>query len=377
MTEPEPLWQVDRTWVRRGKRRLSYFSGCDYFRLASHPKVLAALQAGVGRFGLNVAASRLTTGNHVLYGQLEKRLADFFEADAAVVVSGGYLSNLVVAQALAGIFSHALIDRESHPSLADAARFLDCPLLQFAHRSPHDVARAIRRCGPESKLILLTDGMFARDGSTAPLADYLAVLPKDAELLVDDAHGAGTLGAAGKGTLEHAQVARRRIIQTVTLSKAFGVYGGAILGTAALRRRIFQQSHLFAGSTPLPLPLANAALAALDILKKDESLRQRLADKSNYVKSKLRAAGLPLPETPGPIISIRSESARRRAGLRRRLLDADIYPPFVKYPGGAASGYFRFAISSEHTRGQLDQLIQVLSQWITSPAGGRAGSGLH
>ncbi len=335
MTEPEPLRQVDRTWVRCGKRRLSYFSGCDYFRLASQPKVLAALQAGVGRFGLNVAASRLTTGNHVLYGELEKRLAVFFEADAAVIVSSGYLSSLVVAQALAGKFSHALIDRESHPSLADAARFLE-----------------------------LTDGMFARDGSTAPLPEYLAVLPKDAELLVDDAHGAGTLGATGKGTLEHAQVGRRRIIQTVTLSKAFGVYGGAILGTAALRRRIFKHSQLFAGSTPLPLPLANAALAALDILKTDKSLRQRLADKSDYVKIALRAAGLPLPEAPGPIISIRPERARRRAGLRRRLLDAGIYPPFIKYPGGAASGYFRFVISSEHSRGQLEQLIQILSQWI-------------
>ena len=371
MTEPEPLRQVDRTWVRCGKRRLSYFSGCDYFRLASHPKVLAALQAGVGRFGLNVAASRLTTGSHVLYGELEKRLAVFFEADAAVIVSSGYLSNLVVAQALAGKFSHALIDRESHPSLADAARFLHCPLLEFGHRSPQDLARAIRRCGPESKLILLTDGMFARDGSTAPLPEYLAVLPKDAELLVDDAHGAGTLGATGKGTLEHAQVGRRRIIQTVTLSKAFGVYGGAILGTAALRRRIFQHSHLFAGSTPLPLPLANAALAALDILKTDKSLRQRLADNSDYVKNALRAAGLPLPEAPGPIISIRPERARQRARLRRRLLDAGIYPPFIKYPGGAASGYFRFVISSEHSRGQLEQLIQILSQWSRSPAGGR------
>src|SRR6266567_3211367 len=331
MPEPEPLRQVDRTWVRCGKRRLSYFSGCDYFRLASHPEVLAALQAGVGRFGLNVAASRLTSGNHVLYGELEKRLAVFFEADAAVIVSSGYLSNLVVAQALAGKFSHALIDEESHPSLADAARFLHCPLLQFGHRSPQDLARAIRRCGPESKLILLTDGMFARDGSTAPLPEYLAVLPKDAELLVDDAHGA-----------------------------------------AALRRRIFQHSHLFAGSTPLPLPLANAALAALDILKTDKSLRQRLADNSDYVKNALRAAGLPLPEAPGSIISIRPERARQRARLRRRLLDAGIYPPFIKYPGGAASGYFRFVISSEHSRWQLEQLIQILSQWSRSPAGGRA-----
>jgi len=78
MTEPEPLQQVNRTYVRLRQRKLSYFSGCDYFRLASHRRVLAALQTGVREYGLNVAASRLTTGNHILYQELETELADFF-----------------------------------------------------------------------------------------------------------------------------------------------------------------------------------------------------------------------------------------------------------------------------------------------------------
>src|SRR5437870_3658525 len=116
MTEPEPLQQLDRTYVRFRDRKLSYFSGCDYFRLASHPKVIAALQAGGRKYGLNVAASRLTTGNHVLYRQLEQRLADFFDAEDALLVSTGYLANLVVAQALARNCSHALIDEKAHPS---------------------------------------------------------------------------------------------------------------------------------------------------------------------------------------------------------------------------------------------------------------------
>src|SRR5436190_3565538 len=106
MTEPTPLQQIDRTFVRVGERRLSYFSGCDYFRLASHPKVQAAMQIGLKKYGLNVAASRLTTGNHILYGQLERELALFFGAESALLVSTGYLTNLIVAQALAGSLSH-------------------------------------------------------------------------------------------------------------------------------------------------------------------------------------------------------------------------------------------------------------------------------
>src|SRR5258706_155532 len=92
------LQQMDRTHVLSQGRKLSYFGGCDYFRLASHPAVLRAVRAGLERFGLNVAASRLTTGNHRLYEQLERELAYFFHAERAVLVANGYLTNLVVTQ---------------------------------------------------------------------------------------------------------------------------------------------------------------------------------------------------------------------------------------------------------------------------------------
>jgi hypothetical protein len=209
MTEPEPLQQLDRTYVQFKNRKLIYFSGCDYFRLASHPRVLAAARNAINQYGLNVAASRMTTGNHVLYGELERRLSKFFGAADTLLVATGYITNLVVAQALTGNFSHVLIDERAHPSLHDAARFFDCPVLNFRHQEAEDVAGSVRRCGPGAGIILLTDGMSYSNGSTAPLGEYLAVLPKDAWMLVDDSHGAGVLGKTGKGTLEHAGVPRK------------------------------------------------------------------------------------------------------------------------------------------------------------------------
>jgi 7-keto-8-aminopelargonate synthetase-like enzyme len=360
MTEAESLQQVDRTCVRYRGRKLSYFSGCDYFRLASHPAVLEAMRDGLKKFGLNVAASRVTTGNHELYERLERRVAEFFDAQDALLLPSGYMTNMVVAQALAGSFSHALIDERAHVCLWDAAQFLNCPVLKFKHRDPNDLARAIRRCGIAPKPVLLTDGMFARDGSAAPLRAYLEILPKGAVILVDDAHGAGVLGQTGKGTLELECVGRRQIIQNITLSKAFGVYGGVVLGTRGLRKKILAKSRLFAGTTPLPLPLANAALAAVEILKSDKSLRQRLVRNAEYVKGALRAAGFQLPTAPGPIVPLHLRHPREAAKLKQALLKARIYPPFVKYPGGPAKGYFRFVLSSEHSQEQLDNLLKVL-----------------
>lgn len=360
MIEPDPLQQVERTFVLWRGQKLSYFSGCDYFRLSSHPKVAQALVDGLNQFGLSVAASRLTTGNHSLYRRLEQRLAGFFLVESALLTPTGYVANLVVAQALAGRYSHVLIDEAAHPSLHDASNLFECPVLRFEHQSPSNLAAAVRRCGPGSRLILLTDGMFSRDGSVAPLKQYARILPKDASLLVDDAHGAGVLGSRGRGSLEHTG-ARGRIFLTITLSKAFGVYGGAILGPASLRGKILQRSRLFLGSTPLPLPLVGAALQSLSILETDRALRPRLTKNIRVVRRNLRRAGLRVPETPGPIFALVAAQPSAAERIKRLLLTKGIYPPYIRYPGGPESGYFRFVISSEHTEAQLENLVKAVS----------------
>lgn len=360
MNLPEPLQQIDRTYVRVGKRQLSYFAGCDYFRLASHPKVLRALNEGVKKYGLNVAASRMTTGNHELYGKLEKSLTQFFGSESAVLVSNGYVTNLIVAQALAGNFSHVLIDEKAHPSLLDAAQFFDCPILKFKHRDVEDLARVISRIGKDTKPILLADGMFSHDGSLTPLKSYLKILPRNSVLLVDDAHGAGTLGKTGKGTVEIENIPRNRVIQTITLSKAFGVYGGAILGSRDLREKILARSRMFGGSTPLPLPLANAALIAIQVLRADKTLRQRFVQNVSYVKGELHKAGLEISGPPSPLVAIFPKSDREADALKSKCVANGVFPSFIKYHGGPKNGYFRFAISSEHTQKQLDALLKAL-----------------
>jgi 7-keto-8-aminopelargonate synthetase-like enzyme len=360
--EPEPLHQIDRTYVLWRRRKLSYFSGCDYFRLSSHPKVHRALIDGLKRYGLSVAASRMTSGNHTLYVTLEKRLARFFKAEAALLVPSGYVANVVVAQALAGQFSHALIDEAVHPSLRDAAEALEVPILKFPHRSPAAVLAVVNRCGEGCRPILLTDGMFSHNGTVAPLKEYLAALPQDAALLVDDAHGAGVLGVKGCGTVELSEVGRRRVIQTVTLSKALGVYGGAILGSSSLRQKLAARSRLFVGSTPLPLPLVSAVAQSLAILETDQSLRSRIFRHTTYLRNVLLGAGVPVPQNPGPIIALTAKRPGAVPKIRNALLEAAIYPPFIHYPGGPPSGYFRFVLSSEHTVAQLEDLAQVFTR---------------
>jgi 7-keto-8-aminopelargonate synthetase-like enzyme len=358
-TLPAPLQQVDRTYVRVNGRRLTYFAGCDYFRLASHPRVLRAFKEGLDLFGLSVSASRATTGNHDAYLALERDLAAFFGAEAALLTISGYMANLAVAQAVAGSFSAAFIDNQAHSSLWDAAQLLKCPVRPFRHRDPQDLTRRMAR-HPTPRPLLLTDGMFPHNGAVAPLKAYLATLPRKAMLLVDDAHAAGILGSTGKGTTELAGVPRRRVIQTVTLSKALGGFGGAILGSTSLSAQVASQSGIWSGSTPVPLPLACAARESLQILREDPEMRARLHRSAGTVREALRNAGVAVPDTPGPIISLRPRRPSDGLEIKRRLLRAGIHPPFIRYRSGPPAGYFRFAISSEHSERQLVSLAKVL-----------------
>lgn len=356
-----PLQQVDRVFVRHRGRLLVYFGGCDYLRLASHPAVLAASREAAGTQTLNVAASRVTTGNHPLYAALEQDLAAWFRAGAALLVPSGYTTNLIVVQGLEGEATHALLDARAHGSLGDAARWLGCPTRVFRHRDPADLRRSLRRLPSDARPLVLTDGLFARDGAIAPLAEYLEVLPRTGWLLVDDAHGVGVLGGRGGGTPEHCGVRSDRLIQTCTLSKAFGAYGGVILARRPLVGRIAGRSRQFAGSTPLPPPFAAAARAALGILRSDPTLRARLAGNVRVVKGALRDAGMPQADTPCPVIAVKAASPGMSRRLRSALLRRGIYPSLIRYPGGPPAGYFRFALSSEHSREQLDRLVAALS----------------
>jgi len=186
-------------------------------------------------------------------------------------------------------------------------------------------------------------------------------MPEDALFLVDDAHAAGVCGTKGRGSVEHGKLSRNRVIQTVTLSKAFGVYGGVILASPKWHELILAKSRVLVGNTPLPLPLVNGCLAAIAERAKDAGLRKRLFANIQWVRKELEAAGITLPEHASPIFPIVPKSKGEAERLKKTLLKAGIYPPFIQYPGGPASGYFRFAISSEHTREQLQKLVEALA----------------
>jgi len=190
----------------------------------------------------------------------------------------------------------------------------------------------------------------------APLAEYRKVLGPKALLWIDDSHAAGILGKNGRGTVETAGLSRTNLVQTITFSKAFGVYGGAVLGRKSLVDSILARSTIVVGNTPLPLPLTSAIIVSLRCATRP--LRKKLEEN---VRQLFRCAGLREPEVASPIVAKAPSSGSQALSFRKALLKAGIYPGFIQYPGGPADGYFRFALSSAHDRSEIERLGCLLA----------------
>jgi 8-amino-7-oxononanoate synthase len=373
-----------------GDRPLLAFAGCSYLGLSAHPSVHAALTAALPRFGISASASRQTTGNTTIHEELEGALAVHMGLDSAILTPEGYTANLALAEALALRSPAALVDERSHRSVTHALEAAGIPFRSFAHGEV-DAARAsleaLRAAHPGRPVILATDGVFAADGSIAPLPGLTSLLRSEDVLFIDDCHGLGTLGPRGEGTLRHwaegggdgqghfrvgggsrvigaalrAPGGSPEVCATTTLGKGLGCYGGAILGSTALISEVQSRSSLYRATTPVPPPLAAAALEALRLCREDPTLLSALRHNTIRLRRLLRDAGFCCPESPSPIAAFTLERAEAMESLHRALLAKGILAPLIDYPGGPAPRYFRLSVSAMHEEQHFQRLAAALS----------------
>lgn len=348
------------TTVRVGGRDMVLFAGCDYLGLAHHPRVIAALASGLSEFGVSSAGSRATTGNTTAHDELEADLARFFGVEAALLVPDGYLSNIVLAQALPADIAHILVDREGHVSVRDALVLSGRTVHEYALADARDAAACALELG-RGPFAIFTDGVFPVLRAVAPLAELLALLPANGLLVVDDSHGAGVLGARGRGCVEHARIADRRVIVTGTLSKAFGCFGGFIAGAAEHVERARAHSRAFVGSTPIPPAIARAASTALAIVDAEPRRRAKLFEHASRLRALFTRLELPVSAVPLPVLALRLAPRARMEHVRDELAARGLLVPCVDYADGLG-GYLRIAVRADHEDAQVDLLINGLME---------------
>ena len=262
--------------ARQDGAPLVSFSCNDYLGLAHHPAVVAASVDATRRYGAGAGASRLITGNHPLYEELERQLAALKGSEDAVVFGSGYLTNIGVIPALVGSADLILIDELSHSCLLAGAELARSRTLPFRHNDVrHAAALLDEERGNHRHCLIVTDGVFSMDGDLAPLAELAALAERHAAwLLSDDAHGLGVLGD-GRGSSFAHTVPVRVPLQMGTLSKAAGGYGGYLCASHTVAELIRNRARSFVYSTGLPPGAVAAASAALEIIRTDRELVRR------------------------------------------------------------------------------------------------------
>ena len=353
--------QRDGMYIRMGERQLVNFASNDYLGLSFHPDVCKAARDAIEKHGLGSGASRLISGDDPMLHALESKLARWKGYQACLIAGSGMLANIGLLQALADRHTHIFADKLNHASLVDGVRLSDATSHRFGHLDTEQLDQLLSIHAAE-KRIIVSDGVFSMDGDCADL-DRLAHLAEqhDALLVLDDAHGTGTVGKQGRGlTAEHGIAGHARLVEVGTFGKAFGSYGAFILGTHELIDGLRQRMRTMIYSTALPVAVIAAADAALALIESGE-LVQDLHDRLGYFRQ--QAADLPMQSSTTaiqPLIIGSNESALQAAAALR---DAGFFVPAIRpptVPDGTAR--LRITISAAHTHEQIDQLIAALAK---------------
>ncbi len=351
----------DSIWMTRNGRRLLSFSCNDYLNLSQHPAIEKAAIAAIEQHGVGAGASRLVTGNHPLFAQLEQRLARLKGTDAACVFGSGYLANLGIISAVVGGNDLVLVDELSHSCILSGADLSGATVVTFRHNDVAHAEELLKQHRPKHRHALIaTDGVFSMDGDLAPLHD-LAALSQiyDAWLLSDDAHGIGVVGG-GRGSSFVGGKKAAVDLQMGTLSKAIGGYGGYLCASQNVIDLMKSRARTLVYSTGLPPASVAGAIAAIDLIERDP----------NYAikplrKAKAFTARLNLPEAQSPIVPIVIGSTEAALNASRMLEDEGFLVTAIRPPTVPANtARLRLTFTAAHPNAEIERLAAIIGERI-------------
>lgn len=348
---------------RRADEDVLDLASNDYLALARDARVVSAASAAAAQWGAGATGSRLVTGTTELHASLERELSDFCGAPAALVFSSGYLANVGVLCALGGPDVAIVSDAGNHASLIDGCRLSRSPVTVVPHRDLDKIDAALSAADTPDRL-LVTDAVFSVDGDLAPLADLHGIARAHGALLVvDEAHSLGVVGPGGVGAVSAAGLAGEPdVVRTVTLSKALGAQGGAVLAAPEVIELLVNTARPFIFDTGLAPASCGAALAALRVLRTEPSRAVATRDVAGRLAAILRDLSV---ETVAPAAAVvpgvlgdpRLAVAAAAACLSRGVRVGCFRPPSVP-PGRSC---LRLTARADLTAADLDRVAEVLT----------------
>ena len=346
------------TVVELSGRKVINFASNNYLGLAGDERLIEAAVAATREYGTGSTGSRLLSGHRELHRELEEAIASLKQTEDALVFSSGYLANLGVISAVVNQKDLILGDAYNHSSIKKGAKLSGATVIDYQHCNTQDLQQLLLQYRSQYRRCLITtDSVFSMDGDLCPLPDLIELSREfNCMLLIDEAHATGVMGTTGAGCVEHFNT-ETELIQVGTLSKALGSLGGYVAGNAKLIDFLRNRAASWIYTTGLSPADTAAALTAIEIVKSEPVIRQKLWENINYLKTQLPQDNL-LP-SESPIICLGLDSPQTALAMSDKLQQSGIFAPAIR-PPTVPTSRLRFSVMATHEREHLDKLISVL-----------------
>lgn len=351
--------------TRLGEHSYINFAHYNYLDLVGHTDVQRAARDALERYGTSVSASRIVAGERALHKGLESALAQFYGVADALVFVSGHATNVSSIGHLLGPKDLILHDEYVHNSVLVGAQLSRARRFSFPHNDLGALERLLsqHRPGAERTLIAV-EGLYSMDGDLPDLPGLLALKNRfKAWLMVDEAHSLGVLGASGRGLAEHFGVDPRLVdIWMGTLSKTLASCGGYIAGSCALVDILRHFAPGFLYSVGLPPPQTAAALAALEVLRKEPERVARLHQNSLSLVKGLQEAGLDIGASSGhAVVPLIMGGSLPSIRLARALLERGIHVQPILYPAvPERRARLRFFVNAAHSAEDIETTVRAV-----------------
>ena len=338
-------------------------SSNNYLGLTTHPRLREAALKGIHDYGVGTGSVRSIAGTMDIHMELERKLAEFKQVEKVVVFQSGFAANAGTVSAIFTKEDVVISDALNHASIIDGCRLSRATIKVFPHKDVDAARKIITELPATQRKLLITDGVFSMDGDLGPLP-ALCDLAEETGciMMVDDAHASGVFGKNGRGTIDHFGMHGRVDIQVGTLSKAIGVLGGYVAGSADLIDFLYHRARPFLFSTSHPPSVVLACMAALDILLEEPEIIERLWDNTRFFKEGLRRLGFDTGLSESPITPVIAGDGAKAMLLSDKLFERGVFAQGIAFPTVARDkARVRTIVTATHTREDLQFALDAFA----------------
>lgn len=358
-----PLTESEGTVAQYKGKSLIMCGSNNYLGLTTHPEVQEAAREAISRFGSSCTGSRFLNGTLELHERLENELADWVQKEKALVFSTGMQVNLGTISSLVGRKEYIILDREDHASIVDGARLSYGKLIRYKHNDMDDLEGKLSRLPADKGKLLVVDGLYSMEGDIARLPEIVPLCKQfGVRLMVDDAHAVGVLGG-GRGTPAHFGLTDEVDLIMGTFSKSFASIGGYLAGDAEVIDFVKHNARSLIFSASIPGPNAAAAIAALNIMRREPERIERVNKIADRMRKEYKNLGFDIGFSETPVIPIIIGDDTLTLQAWKTLFENGLFVnPIISPATPPGRQLLRTSYMATHTDQQLDQVLVIFEK---------------